>query len=73
MDNKATAEQRIADAMTIVNRYAGIEGEHHKTWVIDQIVRMLLGDDYNDWVAKRNSESGGDGDTYQPWNTGISP
>jgi len=26
-----------------IERYGGIDGEHHKTWVIDQVQRILLG------------------------------
>lgn len=34
---------RIAKALDIANCYGGIDGEHHKTWVIDQMVRALTG------------------------------
>lgn len=30
-------------ALEFVGRYGGIDGEHHKTWVIDQVVRILKG------------------------------
>jgi hypothetical protein len=30
-------------ALTIINLYGQIDGEHHKQWVIDQVARILLG------------------------------
>lgn len=34
---------RIARALDLARRYGGIDGDHHKTWVIDQMVRVLTG------------------------------
>lgn len=58
---------RITDALYVASCYAGIDGDHHKAWVIDQMVRHLTGDNYDGWV--RVYESGG---TYK-WDTGIAP
>ena len=30
-------------AMEYVGRYGGIDGAHHKTWVLDQVARILKG------------------------------
>lgn len=30
-------------ALAFASRYGSIDGEHHKTWVIDQMTRILLG------------------------------
>lgn len=30
-------------AMEFINRYGQIDGEHHKTWVLDQVARILMG------------------------------
>jgi len=30
-------------AMKWIAMYGGIDGEHHKTWVLDQVARILLG------------------------------
>jgi len=51
-------------AIEIATRYGGIEGDHHRAWVIDQMVRALLGDRYNEWV-----ETERDGE----WDEGIAP
>lgn len=34
---------RISKALMYAVRYGGIEGDHHKAWVIDQMVRALTG------------------------------
>jgi hypothetical protein len=64
---------RIERALELANNYGGIDGEHHKTWVIDQMVRTLCGnaDTYRQWVADHcNGEDGPD--TYE-WDTGTPP
>ena len=38
-----TPEKRIADALSVIIRYGGIDGSHHKDWVLDQAVRCLTG------------------------------
>jgi hypothetical protein len=71
--NKTIKRQRklINDAVSIAVRYGGIDGSHHKDWVIDQIIRTLSGKDYDDIIAA--ACAGEDGpDTYE-WNTGIAP
>lgn len=34
---------RIAMALRLAESFGGIDGDHHKTWVIDQMVRALTG------------------------------
>lgn len=69
-----TYEDRIAKAMDTIERFGGIDGGHHKAWVIDQVVRALLGGDegaYRVWLA--GMCVGEDGpDTYE-WDEGIAP
>ena len=50
-----------------------IDGDNYKTWVIDQIVRILCGsnEEYKKWVDKYE-EPLEDGDYYS-WNQGINP
>lgn len=38
-----TPERRMARANQLAFKYAGIDGSHHKDWVIDQMVRALHG------------------------------
>ncbi|MEQ7008420.1 hypothetical protein ABN028_19800 [Actinopolymorpha sp. B17G11] len=38
-----TPEAKIEKALKIAGEYAYIDGSHHKTWTIDQMVRALTG------------------------------
>ena len=57
----------IEKAIDIAYQYGQIDGEHHKTWTIDQMVRQLLGNKYDNFV--KEYEEGGE----YSWNTGIAP
>lgn len=61
-DNK-----RILAALELLHRYSQIDGDHHKAWVIDQVARCLLGENYDAWVEEY--EEGGE---YE-WSVGIAP
>lgn len=66
-----TDAQRIYSALEVARQYGGIEGDHHKAWVIDQMVRCLLDGGYEQWV--RAAKEGEDGpDTYE-WEVGTPP
>ncbi len=64
--------KRINGALSVIERFGGTDGDHHKTWVIDQVARALLGaSEYQRW-AKR-MRAGEDGpDTYE-WDEGVAP
>lgn len=65
------AEQKIQKALEFAVRFGGIDGDHHKAWVIDQMCRALLGDGYEAFV--KDAKAGEDGpDTYD-WDVGIPP
>lgn len=65
------SKKQIDYAIELSVRYGGIDGAHHKMWVIDQMVRALAGDDYARIVAE--ACDGEDGpDTYE-WDVGIAP
>ena len=64
-------DEKIKYAIRIAVKYGGIDGAHHKDWVIDQMVRVLAGDKYDQVVS--DACAGEDGpDTYS-WNCGIAP
>lgn len=66
-------QERIDKALDVIERYGGNDGGHHKQWVLDQVVRELLGDRdrYAGWVQAY--ESGDDGPKTYIWETGIAP
>ena len=68
---RETDGERIKRAVHIAATYGGIDGGHHKMWVIDQMVQKLLGDDYEAWVAEICK--GEDGPHTYEWDKGIAP
>lgn len=62
---------RCVEALEIARHYGGIDGAHHKEWVIDQMVRALTGQRYQQWVAA--AKAGGDGPNTYDWPEGIPP
>jgi hypothetical protein len=61
-------ENRIDQACHLIYNYGGIDGDHHKQWILDQVLKILLGpEDYDLWLE--NYEGGGQ---YE-WDKGIAP
>jgi hypothetical protein len=58
-------------AIEIAVRWGGIDGAHHKAWVIDQMVRELAGPRYEQIV--REARNGEDGPETYDWEEGIAP
>lgn len=64
-------ESKLKEILDLISDYGGIDGSHHKQWLLDRIVRELTGDDYEKWVAEW--EDGEDGPQTYKWDTGIAP
>jgi hypothetical protein len=56
----------IEQALNMIVRCSGCEGEHHKDWVLDQVTRILAGDQYEELVRRACGEE------YE-WEVGIAP
>lgn len=65
------AEVRIQEALEIARAWGGHEGDHHRAWTIDQMVRALTGEQYSQWV--RDWNSGEDGPDTYAWDEGVAP
>jgi len=61
----------INKALNVAIAYAGIDGAHHKDWVIDQMIRALTAHKYEDFV--RQAKAGADGPETYSWDEGIPP
>jgi len=68
LKQRDTTLQRIIDAVRIAEQYGSIDGAHHKQWVVDQMLRVLLGDRYDEWLRRQNDDP-----NYGEWDTGIAP
>ena len=64
-------KERINEAIELAVRYGGFDGDHHKAWVIDQMVRVLAGERYEQIV--REARDGEDGPDSYSWETGVAP
>ena len=66
-------EEKIKKCLEIAWTYATIDGDSHKMWVIDQMVRALCGneEEYEKWV-KAYETALNNGEFYK-WNTGVAP
>ena len=76
-------EKRIENALEFLSVWGQVEGDHHKAWVIDQVVRALCGcewnfndsfiqnEEYKDWVSSYCYD---DNHVMEyEWDTGIAP
>jgi len=50
-----------------------IDGGHHKQWILDQVLRALLGGEYAGWVETYDDAPTEDGCVYEDWDTGCAP
>jgi hypothetical protein len=64
-------QSRIDEAIELAVKYGGIDGDHHKAWVIDQMVRALAGPLYPHIVAE--AKAGKDGPETYTWDEGVAP
>lgn len=71
IDGYNAQARRVAAAVEMIERFGGIDGEHHKTWVIDRVARALLGEQYAAWVV--SMRAGEDGPNTYTWDEGIAP
>ena len=60
------------ECLYFAKRYGMIEGVHHKQWVIDQMVRLIVGDDEN-YLAWVKSLQTSNYDDDEVWDMGIAP
>jgi hypothetical protein len=72
-DQVQALKQRIANALDIITDNGGFGGQHHKQWVLDQVVHALGPSDehYLKWVE--NFQVGYDGPNTYEWDVGIPP
>ena len=65
-------QEKIDAALELAGSFGGIDGGHHKMWVIDQMVLALVGpENYDKWIA--NYCNGEDGPETWEWDRGIAP
>ena len=65
----STCLRRIREAAELAVRYGMIDGSHHKMWVIDQMLRLMYGPTYDNFIATRANND----PDREPWDVGIAP
>lgn len=72
------AKERVTDALEIARRWGGIDGNHHRAYTIDQMVRALTGcselaenAEYLEWI--KQYQDGENGPQTYEWDVGIAP
>lgn len=60
--------ERVDKATEIIFQYGMIDGDHHKQWVLDQVLRALLDKKYDLTIQKYNED-----EDYEEWDVGIPP
>ena len=66
--------ERISNSLNLIWNYAHLKDSEHKTWLIDQILQALTGneDDYTEWIEEY--ESTDDNSTEELiWDFGTEP
>lgn len=53
-------------AIALIVRYGGTDGAHHKQWVLDQVLRLLAGEAYEEIIAQARQDD-------HSWSEGIPP
>lgn len=64
-------EQRICGAIELATRFGQNDEAHHKAWVIDQMLRVLAGSEYETLI--KDAKDGEDGPNTYAWDEGIAP
>lgn len=66
-----TDAERIRLATELILEDGQVDGDHHKTWVIDQVLRLLTGSRYRQVIEEYCA--GEDGAETYSWDEGIAP
>ncbi len=63
----------IQDILEMIFEYGGIDGEHHKQWLLNEIVKKatISKIHYEEWVKYFNQ--GEDGPETYEWEVGVAP
>ena len=67
---------KIEKIKEIIITYGQIDGDHHKAWIIDQIVRVIEENNYYKFVHDYEYTNDNGNKTKKPeyyWNKGIAP
>lgn len=64
-------QERINKALELIREIGAYDGSHHKQYCLDQVLRILLQDEYDQWII--DYKAGEDGPETYEWEIGIAP
>lgn len=76
VENLIDKNSNLTKIFNMIYSYAGIDGAHHKDWLLDQIMRSITGDNYEEFVKfyeRPLSVNGLEDGDYCQWDAGIAP
>jgi hypothetical protein len=68
-ENIEPYKEQIEKSIDLILKYGMIDGAHHKQWILDQILRILIEEP---WYEVRMSKYNSNED-YDEWDIGIAP
>lgn len=75
-ENDLEEHYKVENIKTILESYSQIDGSHHKAWCLDQIARIVYGEEYQDFVHNYEyiDDDGVEHDEpIYEWDCGIAP
>lgn len=68
-----SSNPKINEAVELIFRYGGIDGDHHKQWVLDNVLQILLFEsEYDKFVKQYRLDEDGE-ELYGEWDKGVAP
>jgi len=69
-------KDKLKEIEDIIIEYGQIDGAHHKTWVLDQVMRVAKGDKYKEfikWYEYTDYNGNECVEKEYSWDTGTAP
>lgn len=64
-------QEKLKNILNLIDRYGMIDGSHHKQWLLDQIVKVILTpEEYEKWITEFDEE---EQEEFIWWEKGIAP
>lgn len=67
-ENVGSYKDQIQKSIDFILQYGMFDGGCHKQWVLDQVLRILLEDSYQEKIDEYNLD-----ENYMNWDQGIAP
>lgn len=65
-----TDKEKLEAILELAASYGGYDGQQHKQYALDQIIRIVTGDGYESWVAEYEGDPE-DEENHYSWDVGT--